>query len=139
LQLAKKSLQVNPKFQLTAPALPPDFGEMQPPGRSGDEFGPEFATDAPHQTALPGVSSREDQSELGRGLDMLGDDFHATVRNVRNHTVARQGAGPELDFSETPAEATLASTTIGSQHIGLLPHPYRSIGRFPGFTRETLE
>jgi hypothetical protein len=126
-QLAKKSLQVNPKFALTAPALAPHFGERQPPGRLGDEFGPEFTTDAPHQTALPGISSREDQSELGRELEMFGDDFHATVRNVRDHTVARQGAGPDLDFSEAPAQATLASTTIGSQHVDLLPHTVRSV------------
>jgi hypothetical protein len=127
-QLAKKTLQLNPKFELTTPALAPYFGDGQPPDRSGDELGPEFTTDAPHQTALTGISGREDQSEFGRGIEMLGDDFHATVRNVRDHAVARQGAGPDLDFRETPAQATLASTTIGSQHVDLLPHPYRSIG-----------
>lgn len=60
---------------------------------------------------------------------MLGDDFHATVRNVCDHAVARQGAAPDLDFRETPAEVTRAFTTIGSQHVDLLPRPCRSIGR----------
>jgi hypothetical protein len=136
-QLTKKSLQLNPKFGLTAPALAPYFGDRQPPGGSGDELGPEFTTDAPHQTALPGTSGREDQSELGWELKMLGDDFHATVRNVRDHTVARQGAVPDLDFRESPAQATLGSTTIGSQHVDLLPRTVRSVSSL--FTVETLE
>ena len=59
---------------------------------------------------------------------MLGDDFHTTVRNVGDHAVARQGAVPDLDFRETSAQATRASTTIGSQHVDLPPRPYRSIG-----------
>ena len=104
-----------------------------PPDHSGDELGPEFATNAPHQTALPGISGREDQREFRRGIEMLGDDFHAAVGNVRDHAVARQGAGTELDFRETPAQATLASTTICSQHVDLLPYPYRSIGSSEGF------
>ena len=99
-----------------------------PPDRSGDELGSEFTTNAPHQTALPGISGREDQSEFGRGIEMLGDDFHATGRNVRDHAIARQRAGPDLDFRETPAQATLTSTTIGSQHVDLIPRPYRSFG-----------
>ena len=99
-----------------------------PPDRSGDELGSEFTTNAPHQTALPGISGREDQSEFGRGIEMLGDDFHTTVRNVGDHAVARQGAVPDLDFRETSAQATRASTTIGSQHVDLIPRPYRSIG-----------
>ena len=67
---------------------------------------------------------------------MLGHDFHATVRNVGDHAVARQGAGPDLDFRKTPAQATFASTTIGSQHVDLLPHPYRSIGNPPGLQQK---
>jgi hypothetical protein len=59
---------------------------------------------------------------------MLGENFHTTMRNIRDHAVARQGAAPDLDFRESPAEATLASTTIGSQHVDLLSRPYRSIG-----------
>jgi hypothetical protein len=136
-QLAKKSLQLNPKFGLTAAALAPYFGDGRPPVRLGDELGPEFTTDAPHQTALPGTSGREDQSELGWELEMLGDDFHATVRNVRDHAVARQGAVPDLDFRESPAQATLGSTTIGSQHVDLLPRTIRSVSSL--FTVETFE
>src|SRR5215475_4726106 len=70
-QLAKKSLQVNPKFQLTAPALAAYFGGGPPPDHSGDELGPEFTADAPHKAALPGIAGREDQCELGRGFEML--------------------------------------------------------------------
>ena len=58
---------------------------------------------------------------------MLGDDFHAAIRNIRDDAVARQRAGPELNFREAPAQATLASTTIGGQHVDLLPLIYRVI------------
>src|SRR6185312_10167971 len=127
-RLAKKSLQLNPKFGLTESTSGPYFGDPRASYRLRDELGPEFAADPPRQAALAGVTGREDQGEFGRRVEMLGDDFHTAVRNVCDHAVARQRAGPELDFREAPAQTTLASTTIGGQHIDLLPHPYRSIG-----------
>lgn len=59
---------------------------------------------------------------------MLGNDFRTTIRDVCDETIPRQPTGPELDLRETPAVATLTSTTIGSQHVDSLPHQYRSIG-----------
>src|SRR5262249_2631838 len=99
-QLAKKSLHINPKFGLSAPAHAASSGDRRPPTQSGDEFGPEFTTDAPNEAALAWISGREDQREFRRGLEMLGDDFDAAVRNVRDHAVTRQGPGPELDLRE---------------------------------------
>src|SRR5262249_10184421 len=127
-RLAKKSLQPNPKFGLTGPALRQDFGDAWARSALGDELGPELAADPPDQAALARVARREDQGELGRGVEVLGNDLHTTVGNVRDDTVARQRAGPELNLRETPAQATLASTTIDCcQHDDLLPHRYLSV------------
>ena len=95
---------------------------------SSHEFRSELTTDPPRQAALPRIAGREDQGELGRRIKMFGDDLHTAIRNVGDHAVPRQRPGAELNLGEAPAQATLASTTIGCQHVDLLPHQYRVVG-----------
>jgi len=77
-----------------------------------DELGAEFVTDSPCQPALPWSAFRQDDGELSGNIEMFGDDFHATVRYVRDRAVARQRAGPELDLGEIPALAAFALASI---------------------------
>jgi hypothetical protein len=78
-----------------------------------DELCSEFATDTPGKTALAGTALGQYDGEIGGDIDVFGDHLHATVGNIRDRTVAWQGAGPELDLGETPAESTFACTTVG--------------------------
>ena len=131
-QLAKKSLQLNPKFGLTAAP----FGQILVVSAAvglAHELRTKLTADAPREPALARKAGVEDERELGRRVDVLGDDFDAAVGNVRDHAVARQGAGAELNLCETPAQATLASTPVGCQHVVLLPlnspcHPVIALG-----------
>jgi hypothetical protein len=61
---------------------------------------------------LAGAAFRQYDGELGGNIDMFGDHFDAAIRYVRNGTIARQRAGPKLDFGEIPAVAAFAFASI---------------------------
>ena len=91
------------------------------------ELRTKLTADAPRQPALARKAGVEDERELGRRLDVLGDDFDSASGDVRDQAVARQAASPELNLREAPAQATLASTPVSCQHVDLLPLIYRVI------------
>ena len=117
-----------------------DFGRLD--GRCGlvDELSAEFATDPPGQPALARAAVGQDDGELGGNLEMLRDYLDAARRHVRDHAVARQRAGPELDFCNPPARTAFATASI-RQHVD----PSRYLENAPpgipsvGFTEESLE
>jgi hypothetical protein len=127
--------QVNPKFPLTRPhalvAGMDDFNQPdgfdiaawqpRPLGALGifyercdlvDELRAEFAADPPGQPALARASFGQDDGKLRGKVDIFGDHLDAAVRYVRDRTVARQRAGPELNPREASAEATLAFAPV---------------------------
>jgi hypothetical protein len=57
---------------------------------SGHKLGAELATNPPDQPALPRQALGEDQRELRGNFEMFGNDLHTAIRDVRDHTVARQ-------------------------------------------------
>jgi hypothetical protein len=77
-----------------------------------DEFGAEFEADPPSQLALAGMARRKNEGEFRRNFGIIGNDLDAAVRDVRDRAVARQRAGPELDFRELFAKLTFASASI---------------------------
>jgi hypothetical protein len=88
--LAKKCLQLNPKFRLTGPArwkrwLSPASGTtplivlFQDGLRLIDELGPEFAANAPGEAALPRSASREGDGKLGRDFGVVSNDLHTAI------------------------------------------------------------
>ena len=68
-----------------------------------DELSAQFATDPPCQPTLAWATCREYDGEFGWNVEVFGDYLHAAIRHVRDHAVARQRAGPELDLSDPPA------------------------------------
>src|SRR6516164_4038777 len=84
--------------------------------RLADELSAELAADSPDQAALARATFREDEGEFRRQLEILGDDLHTAIGNVRDHAVSRQTACPELDLSKAPANTTFTSTTV-RQHL----------------------
>ena len=82
-----------------------------------DKFGAEFATDPPCQTALARMVRREDEGELRRDFQVLGDHLHAAGRYVGDGAVARQRTCAALDFCDSSAQTTFASASI-SKHSG---------------------
>jgi hypothetical protein len=85
-----------------------------------DELSAEFATDPPCQPALAGAASRQYDGELRGNVEIFGDDLHASVRHVRDRTVARQQARPELDPRKASAITAFASASI-HQHVDPSP------------------
>lgn len=81
-----------------------------------DELGAELAPDPPGQPALP-AAFRQQQGELGRNIEILGDDAHAAFRNVDDGAVARQRADPELDLGEPPAGPAFTAASIGQHDV----------------------
>lgn len=81
-----------------------------------DELSAEFATDPPCQPTLARVACRQDDGEFSGNLGIVGDDLHAALRHVRDHTVAWQRAGPELDLRHPFAWTTFGPPPI-SQHF----------------------
>jgi hypothetical protein len=77
-----------------------------------DELRAELVADPPCQPTLARATFRHDDGELGRNIEMLGDDLHASIRYVGDRAITRQRPGSELDFRETPAQAALASASI---------------------------
>src|SRR6266481_7639905 len=80
-----------------------------------DKFGAEFATDPPCQTALARMVGREDEGELRRDFQILGDHLHTAGRYVGDGAVARQRTCTALDFCDSSAQTTFASASI-SKH-----------------------
>jgi hypothetical protein len=81
-----------------------------------DEFSTELATDPPCQPALTQLACRQRDREDRRNFGIFGDHLQATLRHVRDRAIARQRAGPELDFGSPSAFLTFASTSI-HQHV----------------------
>jgi hypothetical protein len=63
---------------------------------------------------------------------MFGNDLHAALRHVRDHAVARQRAGTELNPRDSSALLTFAATSI-HQHVDPSPRsimahqPFQSV------------
>ena len=63
-----------------------------------DELGPEFAPNAPSQSARARAAGCKDQHELRGYIEIFGNNPHATIRYVRDRAIPWQGAGPELNL-----------------------------------------
>src|SRR5438046_751179 len=77
-----------------------------------DEFGAEFVADPPGQPALPRIARGKDDGELRRDVHVFGHDLDAASRDVGDHAVARQAAGPGLDLGAPLAVATFGFPPI---------------------------
>ena len=85
-----------------------------------DEFGAEFATDAPSQTTAASMIGRKDDGELSGDFDVFRDRLYPTDRNVGDGAVTRQQAGTDLDLGAPRAQLTFASPPI-CKHCALSP------------------
>jgi hypothetical protein len=79
----------------------------------------EFATDPPSQPTLAGAAGGQCDRKLRGYVEIFGDYLHASVRHVRDRTIARQ-ASPELDPREASAMTTFAFASI-QQHVDPSP------------------
>jgi hypothetical protein len=61
---------------------------------------------------MAGIIGREDDGELRRHFQKLRHHFHAAVRDIRDRAIARQGARPKMNLSESAAHPTFASPAI---------------------------
>jgi hypothetical protein len=115
-------------------------GRNNPAGHFGltDEFSAQFEADPPSELALAGMPRREDEGEFRGNFGIVGNHLDAAVRDVRDGAVARQRAGPELDFREPFAKLTFASTSI-HQHVDPSPlFDHASSGIPATFTEQLL-
>src|ERR1700730_16344710 len=125
--------QLNPKFRLSRPRVWSRYrleraqnGWFRGPGGIRlpvsiarprlfdliDELRAEFAADSPCQAALARAAGRQYHRESGRDLEMSGDPLDAASRDVRDHAITRQRAGPELDLGDPSAHTTFACASI---------------------------
>src|SRR5581483_10174662 len=95
---------INPKVPLRRPLLP----RVAPSCHSIDELGAELAADAPGQPAFARIVRREDDVELRRDVQELGDNLDTASRDIRDRAVTRQRARSPMDLRNPPAQTAFA-------------------------------